>query len=109
MLYSAPVSKRKKPRALGRFVPCPASFVAHDGWVFVEVQASQEKEAHFFFCTRCRSRCFLNTWQDAWGFTLAQVLNDWHAEVDIPPAHRIELEREEYERGRKAAKERITT
>lgn len=103
------MSKKKKALPLGRFVPCPASFVAHDGWVFNEVMKSQEKEAYFTFCSRCRSRSFLNTWEDGWGFTLAQVLNDWHAEVDIPPPHRLELEREEYEKARKAVKERIAT
>lgn len=87
--------KREPSKPTGRFVPCSASFAAHEGWVFAEVHLSANGK-WFAFCGRCRSRVFLNTWGEGWGFTLAQVeapveQGGWGAQVDIPPPRRAEL------------------
>jgi hypothetical protein len=91
------VPRNKEPsKPQGRFVPCSASFVAHEGWVFCEVYLSAAGK-WFAYCGGCRSRVFLNTWEAGWGFTLQQAeapqaQGGWGAKVDIPPPRRQALE-----------------
>ncbi len=79
------MAKERKPGTkggTGRFMPCPANPFAHTegiGAVGIEVKWSYKKTpkgnrlSFYYGCGLCRSQTFLNTWEDAWGFTLPQA------------------------------------
>jgi hypothetical protein len=63
-------------------MPCPNNPFAHTegvGAVGIEVKWSCKKTAkgiktsYYFGCGICKSQIFLNTWDEAWGFTLPQA------------------------------------
>lgn len=92
---------RKRRTPTGRFAICSASDIAHDR-VACEVYANKTGEHYFLLCGECMGRCFLNTWEEGWGWTLHQVtfgtvLPDGRPflparVVGLSPARRIELE-----------------
>jgi len=74
--------------------------------VFNEVYLSASGK-WFAYCGRCKTRCFLNTWEKGWGWTLAQAESPpgqggWGAQVDIPPPRRMELEKRAAARPRRS-------
>ena len=85
---------------------CPGSTVVHEGWMFNEVMLSK-KGATFTFCTRCKARTFLNTWEPDWGYSYHQVIHQWQGEVDVALPRKIQFEAEEQQRLLREARERV--
>ncbi len=91
------VPRKKEPsRPLGKFVPCPGSFIVHPGWVFNEIYKSALNR-HFARCS-CQGMYFLNWYIEGYGWDLDQVEGPpeeggWGATVEphLAPPHRNEL------------------
>lgn len=82
--------KRRKRRYTGRFLPCQANLFAHADLIACEVLQA-ESEHYYTLCPTCMTRSFLNTWEDGWGYTLAEVEAMGARAPSVPPQRRLEL------------------
>jgi hypothetical protein len=84
-------------------MPCPANPFAHTegiGAVGIEVKWSCKrtpkgiKTSFYYGCGLCKAQTFLNTWNEAWGFTLPQAEAMGMVLIGLDSTHKDELLRE---------------